>query len=276
MGENARAAFDMRRGEVLFSRRENDIRIPYMQTIFLYTHNSALDAFSIPRGLTALVGGGGKTTLMLRLADELCARGEKVIVTTTTHIFPPQNMQILYRATEADVSRALEVNGAVCLGEPSKEGKVARPALSVETMLRLADYVLCEADGAKKRPLKAPAPHEPVIPPQAKLVIAVAGLDGIGKPVCETAFRPERYAALIQKPETDVIAPEDVALVLAHADGQKKHVSSGMRYCVLLNKADGEAQKHNALCIARILERENAAERTVIAALGADQARKYS
>lgn len=240
-----------------------------MQTIFLRAQDSAADAFSVPRGLTALVGGGGKTTLMLRLAAELRARGEKVIVTTSTHIFPPEDMQMLYAASEADVRRVLKTDGAVCLGEPSKEGKIAAPILPAETLLQLADYVLCEADGAKKRPLKAPAAHEPVIPPQTKLVIAAAGLDGIGKPVCETAFRPELYAMLIGKKETDPIAPEDVACVLAHESGQKKGVSSGMRYCVLLNKADGEAQKRDALCVCRALIEKNAAERTVIAALGA-------
>ncbi len=263
----------MRRGEVLFSTPKNDIRkFPDMQTIFLRAQDSAADAFSVPRGLTALVGGGGKTTLMLRLAGELCARGERVIVTTTTHIFPPEHMRTLHGATEAQAARALAEDGIVCLGEPSKEGKIAAPVLPPETMLRLADYVLCEADGARKRPLKAPAAHEPVIPPQTKLVIAAAGLDGIGKPVCETAFRPELYAALIQKDETDPVAPADIARVLSHEDGQKKGVLSGMRYCILLNKADGEAQKRDALSIARVLENANAAERTVIAALGGENA----
>lgn len=34
----------------------------------------------------AVVGGGGKTSLIYRLADELLDRGKKVIITTTTHM----------------------------------------------------------------------------------------------------------------------------------------------------------------------------------------------
>ena len=34
----------------------------------------------------AVVGGGGKTSLIFRLAEELKATGRKVIVTTTTHM----------------------------------------------------------------------------------------------------------------------------------------------------------------------------------------------
>ncbi|MGE5678805.1 MAG: putative selenium-dependent hydroxylase accessory protein YqeC, partial [Pseudomonadota bacterium] len=34
--------------------------------------------------MVCLVGGGGKTSLMFRLAGELAAQGMKILVTTTT------------------------------------------------------------------------------------------------------------------------------------------------------------------------------------------------
>ena len=34
----------------------------------------------------AVVGGGGKTSLIYRLSEELLAKGKKVIITTTTHM----------------------------------------------------------------------------------------------------------------------------------------------------------------------------------------------
>ena len=46
----------------------------------------------------------------------------------------------------------------------------------------VAGVVIAEADGARLRPLKAPAEHEPVIPPAADAVVAVAGLDSVGAP----------------------------------------------------------------------------------------------
>ncbi len=239
-----------------------------MHTIFFQKNDSLVRAFEVPQGVTAFVGGGGKTTLMLRLAKELSGAGERVIVTTTTHIFPPDGMDTLTNAREADVRAALAKENAVCLGTPSKQGKLAAPDLPVAVLADLADYVLVEADGARKLPLKAPAEHEPVIPEETKLVIAVAGLDGVGRVMEETVFRPELYAALTGGDTHAAVSEGDVARVLSHPDGQRKRVTGGMRYCVLLNKADDARRQSAALKIAELLRQTGRVERTVIAALG--------
>ena len=116
--------------------------------------------------------------------------------------------------------------------------------------------MLVEADGAKHLPLKAPASHEPVIPETASLVLAVAGLDGIGKPVSETAFRPERYAAVLGVEQAHVVTPQDVAAVLVSGDGQRKDVRPGVRFSVVLNKADDAARQALARQVAAALPRD--------------------
>lgn len=239
-----------------------------MQTIFCGKNDSLASTFGVPQGVTSLVGGGGKTTLMLALARELAETGHTVIVSTTTHIFPPENIPALTNATEETVRLALQRETLICLGTSAEQGKLSAPKLSIAAMERLADYVLLEADGAKRLPLKAPAEHEPVIAPETKLVIAVLGLDGIGKPVSQTAFRPERYAALIGKTETDIVTPIDAAMVLVHPNGQRKGVADTMRYCVLLNKADDAKRNAAALELARVLNCTEMVERTVISVLG--------
>ena len=48
------------------------------------------DALGIkPREVFSLVGAGGKTTLMFRLAKELSLGGKKIVTTTTTKILEP-------------------------------------------------------------------------------------------------------------------------------------------------------------------------------------------
>lgn len=238
-----------------------------MLTIFHTNESSLVAAFDVPRGITALVGGGGKTTLMLRLARELAQSGARVIVTTTTHILPPDGMRIVNSATPEEANALLLRDTPVCFGKPAKEGKLSAPDLSMEALAACADYVLVEADGAKRLPLKAPAEHEPVIPQGTRLVIAVAGLDGIGRTIGDAAFRPERYAALCGKAEAEQITARDVARVLTHPDGQRKDVPKGARFSVLLNKADDDARKSAARAIATELE-QYGIERVVIAALG--------
>ena len=170
---------------------------------------------AVEKGVTALIGGGGKTTLMYTLAEELRRRGT-VIVTTSTHIQRPEQYPVLTAAD--DVAAALAEHGAVCVASESPEGKLCAPALSFEALAALADFVLVEADGSKRLPLKAHAPHEPVIPPNARRIIYVVGADGFGRPIRQVCHRPERYAALCGAAEDDIVTPALEARVL-HAEG---------------------------------------------------------
>ena len=111
---------------------------------------------NIGRGVTALIGGGGKTTMLYTLTEELRKKGT-VLLCTSTHIMRPTQYEVLERASEAEVSAALSAHGAVCVGEPSAEGKLGPPSLSFDALARLADYVLVEADGSRRLPLKAHA-----------------------------------------------------------------------------------------------------------------------
>ena len=171
----------------------------------------------VGRGVTAIIGGGGKTTLMETLAGELSKKG-RVIITTSTHIRRPEWYETLLDADEAAVSAALRRSSVVCVGEEAEDGKLRAPRLSIETLARLADFVLVEADGSKGLPLKAHAAHEPVIPPCAQRVVAVVGIDGIGKPIGAACHRSARYAQLALADEEALVTPEIAARVL-NAEG---------------------------------------------------------
>ena len=180
---------------------------------------------NIGRGVTALIGGGGKTTLLYTLTEELRKKGT-VILCTSTRIMRPAQYEVLERASEAEVSAALAAHGAVCVGETAENGKLAAPTLSFDSLARLADYVLVEADGAKRLPLKAHAPHEPVVPANAQRVVLVVGADGFGKPIRAACHRPERYAALCGASEETAVTPElEAAVLLAEGLGDRVYVN---------------------------------------------------
>ncbi len=171
----------------------------------------------ITPGLTAIIGGGGKTTLLYALARELSQRGS-VIVTTSTHIWAPKELPF---ATETG-----RVAGLLCLGTPLENGKLTAPGQSFLELCTLADFVLVEADGSKGLPIKAHAPHEPVIPGNAAQVICVVGASGLGKPVREAVHRPEIFRAHSQ---SELASPQAVA---RHLENEKLHSQ------VLINQAD--------------------------------------
>ena len=52
------------------------------------------ELLNVDKGVTALLGGGGKTTLLYALADELCSLGT-VILCTSTHIRVPEQYPLV-------------------------------------------------------------------------------------------------------------------------------------------------------------------------------------
>ena len=76
------------------------------------------------------------------------------------------------------------------------------------------DYVLAEADGSKRLPLKAHAAWEPVIPAATANVVWVVGASGLGKRVAEVVHRPKLFCERCGCEPTDAATPERVAMVL--------------------------------------------------------------
>lgn len=167
------------------------------------------ELLEIRPGVTALIGSGGKTTLLYHLAGELCRRGT-VAITTTTHIRKPD--QYPFAATAEEAKKLLEERGYVCIGTETEDGKLTAPTFA--GWEQIADYVIVEADGAKMHPLKAHADYEPVIPDGCENVICVVGASGFGKPIVQAVHRSEIFAALAEVSEQKTATPELVAKVL--------------------------------------------------------------
>ena len=159
------------------------------------------EALAIRPGVTAIIGSGGKTSLLYRLADEL-KDGGSVLVTTSTHILPPEHLPVY--------TRTGRVRGVCCVGAPCGI-KLKAPEQSFEELAGLADFVLVEADGSAHLPIKAHASFEPPIPPNANNSILVVGVSGLNRPVGEAAHRAERFRALSG---SELASPEAVAAVI--------------------------------------------------------------
>lgn len=204
----------------------------------------------LPGEVVSLVGAGGKTSAMYRLARELADAGYRGVVTTTTKVWVPTPEQVpelvvaeRWPQAVADLEAALARKPLVALGASrGPEGKLygidpdwvgaLRPGLGV-------DFVLVEADGAAGRPLKGPAGHEPVIPPSTTLLVPVVGASALGQPLgSETAHRPEIVARLTGLSLGEAITPQAVARLLLHPEGNTKGAPASARVVPLINQVD--------------------------------------
>jgi probable selenium-dependent hydroxylase accessory protein YqeC len=184
--------------------------------------------------IVALVGAGGKTTTMFRLAAELAARGERVITTTTTHIGTPnagQTEMLVFtteheRWREATVGALLKHQHITVAAATTAEGKLQGiPPEWVDGLRALpgVSAVLVEADGAKGRSIKAPAAHEPVIPASADLVLLLMSAEALGQPLSDAiAHRPEQISAVTGLVLGETITPQELAALASSAHGLLK------------------------------------------------------
>lgn len=193
------------------------------------------EAFNIPRGITAFVGGGGKTSLIDRLAHELSA-DSRVLRLTTTRIYPPRDGLLLISPTEKSLNEAFKRSRIVTVGEHAENGKLRAPDCDIVKLSEAADYTLIEADGSRGLPMKAPNDSEPVLTGVEKLVIAVAGAQGFYKLIEIAAHRPDIYAALLGKSKAEPITPLDAAAVIESRFGQRKGVSC--EFLAVINQCD--------------------------------------
>ena len=227
--------------------------------------------------VVAFVGAGGKTTGMFRLAEDVVEQGGRVLTTTTTHMstdqirIAPRHLSA-FEANRVAVAAALARNAHVLITGPADRTLGRASAVTtglLEELQQLPDLnaIVVEADGARMLPFKAPAAHEPVIPSNTSLVVPVAGLDALGRPLAEDqVHRPEIIARLAGVELGTPVNPTVVAAVLAHPDGGLKGVPAGARVRVLLNKAETpEALAAGREIAARVLA---AAERVDAVLLG--------
>lgn len=183
------------------------------------------ELLEIPRGVTAVVGSGGKTTLIRHLAEELRQQGSVLICTTTKMWLPEPGA--CYYPTLRQAAEACRPGQVVYTGPAGPQGKLLPP--EEPGWQSLADYVLVEADGAAGRPLKAHRPWEPMIPPETDRRVLVVGAAGLGRPLAEAAHCPELFARLTGCGPEDPATPERIARVVAQ---------EALGDVILLNQAD--------------------------------------
>ena len=224
----------------------------------------------------SFTGGGGKTSLLFHLAHQLARSGKRVLTTTTTKILVPTPDQSRTVLIDSDPEAILQqafcghhaANHITVAAHNLGNGKLqgfAPEDIRIFQESGLFDWILVEADGAARRPLKAPAGHEPVIFADTSILVSVAGLEVLGEPLSEElVFRSALAGKLMGLVIGETITELALARLIAHPLGSFKGAPLHARRFIFLNKADSH-ERHD--CGARVAEYIRQIEPSVAEAL---------
>ena len=220
-------------------------------------------------GIVSLVGAGGKTSLMFRIARELSEAGDSVLTTTTTKIKWPAQTESPHVVLADSIDEVLpkartllkEIRHITAVSHqipphPEKVKGFTPQAINSFWKTGMFNWILVEADGANRRPLKAPALHEPVIPDCSGWVIGLMGLIGVGKALDEKwVFRPELFAKLTGLKMGAPVTEEAAAASVKRKGGILRGTPHKARKIIFLNMADQPDTLKAGRRIAGLLQR---------------------
>ncbi len=217
--------------------------------------------------IIALVGAGGKTSLAYALARELTNAGEFVAFTKTTSVTANTFRWDAHLIVEPDAERMQDELVRVRQAGQRLVGLATGyiradllQGLSTDDATDLVnsgavDRVLVEADGARRRRIKAPSEREPNLPAGTGALVAVVSADAIGLPLNEeTAHRPELLSAIAGLELGATIGPTNVARLMTSPAGGLKGRPAGARFVCALTwvKDDNRPAAYEVMRLVRL------------------------
>lgn len=188
--------------------------------------------------IITVVGAGGKTTICTRLGWEFSRLGFTVLFTTTTHIRRPGGMPVFIGNARDIALQSPFMAASADTGDGKLKGFDPADIDAIESR-QVFDIILVEGDGAKERPVKAPAEWEPVYPAKTMLTIGVIGLDCLGKPITEKfVHRPGLFCAVTGANPGDPITYNHLLALIQNPLGLFRHAPADAKQIVFLNKRD--------------------------------------
>jgi len=237
-----------------------------------------LEALRARSGVICTVGAGGKKTTMYTLAARTADGPEPRTVVTSTVRIPIFDSHVERVVTTERPVRAVEGTEDWPLGVvPARDGEDRYRGYDTAVIddLRASgstDRILVKADGARMREFKAPGDREPQIPESADVVLPIASVQVIGRPLTEDAVhRPARVAAIADVEPGERIGVEDVAAVLASTEGGRKGVPPDATVVPLLNKVDDDEWASLAREVADAIHEKADVPHVVLASMAADE-----
>ncbi len=205
--------------------------------------------------LVSAIGGGGKTSTLLDLF-QAGLRPRSILTTTTAmglpgtggHLSPPLTREQRENPALARVFGQPPAGSGIWFGPALDNSRQKFKGLDPSLLDawvrgerragREDTLLLCEADGSRRKPLKAHADHEPVIPRTSDLTLLVLGLSALGQALSESiVHRASIFSAWTGRQEGESLVFEDLLLLLRE-DRLLKGIPPTSHIALVFNQAD--------------------------------------
>lgn len=219
---------------------------------------SLTEIFNIKKGdVVSIVGSGGKTSLLYKLAKEL-KNHYKVLVSTSARILMPTDDCYDYLYTSVNNYITNKPDNLLGITIVSKDiNKETNKLIGIDDrdldiLIQDFDIILLEADGSKKLPLKGWKDHEPPVLNKTTKTIGVMPANLINKKVSkEFIYGFDEFNILTDNSE--YINFEAIGKILINKNGIFKN-SKGRQY-LFLNKADTDEEISVSLELSKYLKK---------------------
>nr|WP_294572857.1 selenium cofactor biosynthesis protein YqeC [uncultured Romboutsia sp.] len=224
-----------------------------------------IDTFKINnKDIITIIGAGGKTSLMFS-ASSLLRNDYKVLVTTTTHIYIPDNnlydkIIMLTHFENENYNNILQnnKNGVYVIGSHIVNNSKIK-GLTFDMLDKITPYfdvVIIEGDGSKEKSLKGWNDNEPVIYPKTTKTIGIVDISSIGIDINEeNIHRVDKFLEIINDYSNNKVNIEHLEKLILNEKGLFKF-SKGEKI-LFINKIEDINKRKNALNIIKDIKNEN-------------------
>lgn len=191
----------------------------------------------------AIVGSGGKTTILYQLAQDMWKAGQRPVLTTTTKMFWPTDQLLVRPCCLSEFCEWLPQSDCIPLiyrlrRQDKIDGIDSDQLKYVERLVKNRP-ILYEADGSRRRPLKIHADHEPVIVAAEHTVLLVVGLSQWGQLVSDENCHRLELSDWSGRNLDETFLLLYLERCLKHIESRLSQAGRPGRRLVLLNQLDG-------------------------------------
>ncbi len=224
-----------------------------------------IDTFKIKdKDIITIIGAGGKTSLMYS-ASSFLRNKYKVLVTTTTHIYVPDEdiydeILMLNDFTDESYISILKnnKNGVYVVGNYIVNNCKIK-GLTFEMLDKIIPYfdiIIIEGDGAKEKSLKGWRDLEPVIYPKTTKIIGVLDITSIGLDINEeNIHRVDKFLDITNDYCANKVSIEHLEKLILNKNGLFK-INKGENI-LFINKVESTIDKINTLNLIKNIKEKN-------------------